>query len=347
METTHDFTTEERAIESLIVPFEPVTIRRHLKVFASSAGLTPGVTSIPNDDFLANLVSGKRSFLAIVRRTFGTDFRNFLNYSARGAERTTPEVRARLIACVGGKEEILTEIAMAAREGMLAAKLGKLVKRGEGVLFRFMRAAMSKKLLCPHCQKNMITAPAEWWARQQCDLAEPEYRFVDRILYDVLAATLLPLILATPQEREERAVGLANLCSPGAHMFGHWLTMVCAAYRAPNLAALQARARLKSVTPDSLYRFGRGEMITFEAIAEITKELPRDRWLAQLGIAARGLAFAADAIQAAHRGAEELDHETAQQILRARLMQMKNDLRLSFVTKLLPAGPPHAELPAG
>lgn len=84
-------------------PLELLTLRRSMKLFPTSLGLQPLEAGLPSDDFLANFLSGRRTYLAIIREGFGKDFKNFQNYALQRVE-TRPEVRERLLKALDGNE---------------------------------------------------------------------------------------------------------------------------------------------------------------------------------------------------------------------------------------------------
>ena len=330
---THTPTVGQILQSELSQPFELLILRRSMKLFPTALGLKPLKAGLPSDDFLANLVSGRRTHLAIIRNGFGKDFKNFQNYVLQRVE-TTPEVRERLLEAVDGSEELLELLANSMREDALVAQLAQLTRASEGTLYQVMRTFSSGSLKCEHCQTELISRPTRWWREQACELGEAEYRFVDRILYDVLAATLLPLVFRSNwAQKKEAAEHLASLCNPGAHLFRNWLDLVRNAYRAKDLAALATRAGLSSPSPDShLQRCARGDMLTADTIQEVTARLKDPTRLRNLGMQSRALAFAIDFLVAADSDASCLGWPDAQAIVRARILQLFQDLQLSFVT---------------
>lgn len=327
-------------------PFERLILQRSMKLFPTALGLKPLQAGLPSDDFLANLLSGRQTHLAIIRNGFGKDFKNFQNYVLQRVQ-TTPEVRKRLLEAVDGSEELLELLANKMRNDVLVAQLAQITRAGEGTLYQVMRTLSSGSLKCEHCQAELISIPTSWWREQPCELGEAEYRFVDRLLYDVLATTLLPLVFRSNwAQKYEAAEHLASLCNPGAHLFRNWLDLVRHAYRAKDLAALATRAGISGPSPDShLQRCARGDMLTVDTIQEVTARLKDPAPLRNLGMQARALAFAIDFFVAADSGATSLGWPDAQAIVRARVLQLFQDLQLSFVTGVRPARA-SAEMPA-
>lgn len=328
---THSPTLGQILENGLIQPFEPLVLRRSMKLFPTALGLDPLTPGMPSDDFLANFVSGRRTFLAIIRHGFGKDFKNFQNYALKKCE-TTTEVRQRLLFAVEGSEEVLALLSNAMRDGVLISHLAKLIRGAEGLLYQMLRSASSGSLKCVHCQAELISKPAQWWSEQACELGEAEYRFVDRILYDLLATTLLPHVFRSNwAQREEAVKRLANLCQNPAHIFRNWLDLVREGYRAKDLAALATRAGLSGASPDShLQRCARGDMLTFETIEDVTARLKDPKPLRMLGKHARALGFATDFVVAADKREIPLEWSAAQSIVKDRLLRLFDDLRLSI-----------------
>jgi hypothetical protein len=328
---THLPTVGQILQSGLSQPLELLTLRRSMELFPTSLGLQPLKAGLPSDDFLANFLSGRRTYLAIIREGFGKDFKNFQNYALQRVE-TRPEVRERLLKALDGSENLLATVANGMREGVLVAQLAQLTRSAEGTVYQMMRTLSAGSLKCPHCQAELISRSAQWWGEQDCELGEAEYRFVDRILYDVLAITLLPLVFRSNWVQKEHVVAdLAAMCDAGAHVFRNWLDSVRRAYRAKDLAALATRAGLSGPSPDShLQRCGRGDMLTVNTIQMVTARLPDPMPLRNLGMRTRAVAFAIDFLVATDSAASPLDWSAAQAVVRARILRLFQDLKLSF-----------------
>ena len=154
-------------------PFQPLTLRRSMELFPTALGLEPLKSDLPCDDFLANFLSGHRTYLAIIRNGFGKDFKNFKNYALQRVE-TTSAVRQRLLKAVDESEELLAILANGMLEGDLIAQLAQLTRAAEGTLYQVMRTLSSGSLKCPHCQAELISRPKQWWREQACELGEAE-----------------------------------------------------------------------------------------------------------------------------------------------------------------------------
>ena len=334
---THAPSAAQTLLETLSFPFEPLHLRRPMKLFPTALGLRAGCPGLPSDEFLANFLSGQRSYLAILRHGFGKDFKNFQNYALQRVE-TTTAVRNRLVEAAGGDEQVLEILAQCTRAGTVASALAQLTRVAEGAAFQVITAMLSGSLKCPHCKQELISRPAQWWSEQLCLLGPAEYRVIDRILYDVLAITLLPLVMRPNWGPKLVSVAqLANLCEPGAHPFRRWLDLVRKAYRAKDLTALSARARLENTQPETLQRCSRGEMLTVETIRELTGALADPHPLRDLGMRSRVLAFAVDFLGATDDRPEPLTWDAAQDVIQARLLQLGQDLRLNFAKRVRPS----------
>jgi hypothetical protein len=304
-----------------------------MTLFPTALALKPDAAAVPSDDFLANFVTGRQTWLAVVRRGFGADFKNFQNY-ALGRVQTTPAVHRRLLDALDGDEQTLEVLAGSMREGVLVGQLSQVLRTAEGAIFQLMRLLASGPVRCVNCGANLISDPAHWWGKQACALGEPEYRFVDRILYDLIAAATLPAaFLGVAFSKESAVDALIGLCEPGAHPFRHWLDRARAAWRAKDLTALATRAGMTGPSPDShLQRCSRGEMLTVETIDQVTARLANRKPLRQLGMQSRVLAFLVDFMVAADSGDNVFKPEHAQAIVKERLAQLRSDLLLGYAS---------------
>ncbi len=339
METPTDIVA--KTVKSVqLPPFEALTLQRAMTLYPTALALKPGITGLPSNEFLANFLSGRRTYLAIVRKQFGDDFKNFENYSLQRVQ-TSKVVRDRLIAALHGDEKLLEQVAGWMRSGTLLGEMEEATTTLERVLYQLMQGLASGSLPCPHCQSELISRPAQWWSQQSCTLGAPEYRLVDRILYDLLAVIWLPWGFHGNRSAWEPAVRrLASLCDAGKHPFKHWLEDVGDAFRAKDLTALATRAGLAGPSPDShLQRVSRGEMLTAETIECVTARLSQPKALRDLGMHTRVLTFAIDFLVAADCEKAPASWETAQAIVKARIIQLGSDLRLSMAagTKVITA----------
>lgn len=331
VETTLEKPNNDEALLSLSLPFEALTLRRPMKLFPTSLGLKLGVSGLPSEEFLAILICGRRTYLAAVRALFGSDFKNFQNY-ARQRVQTTPETCQRLLGAVGGDAELLEALRVAIQRDPKARDLAVITRAAEGVASRVMQQLLAGSLKCPHCRGELISRPARWWRDQICVLGETERRFVDRILHGLMLVALVPLIGSSWSRKEQEVSHLAALCKPGGHPFKHWLDRARAEWRAKDLTALAARSGLTGRSAaETLQRCARGEMLTVEVIEEVTARLrTHKQTLRSTGMQARALAFVVDFMIAADSSQEPLSTDAAQAIVSARIVQLYQDLRLTF-----------------
>lgn len=331
--------------EALVFPFESLTIKRSMTLYPTALGLRPGVPALPSDDFLANLLAGRRSYLAVIRRGFGRDYKNFENFALQRV-RTSKDVYKRLVLAVGGDTQLLELLAELLRSGALVQQLARLTRAAEGLVYQLMAALSSGSCKCTNCGAELVSRPAVWWKRQTCSLGEAEYKFVDRVLCDVLAAAAIPLLFQRGwYGLHAAAETLVELSASGGHPFKHWLTKVCRAYRAKDLTALAVRAGLEGQYPDShLQRCSRGEMLTLETIEAVTARLANPEDLRVQGKLARAIGLAVDFLVAADGRPDHLAWPEAQAIVRARIKQLAEDILLSrSKSALQSATPPEAQ----
>ena len=86
-------------------------------------------------------------------------------------------------------------------------------------------------------------------------------------------------------------------------------------------------------------------MLTVDTIQQVTARLKDPEPLRHLGMQSRALAFAIDFLLAADCDASSLNWLDAQAIVRARILQLFQDLQLSFVARVRP-GTASAEMSA-
>ena len=328
---THTPTLSQSLDETFGLSYEPLTLCRPMQLFPTSLGLLPHTPQRPSHNFLANLVSGKRTHLAIVREIFGKNFKNFVNF-ARGEVQTSPKVYAALVQAPNGDEELLKHFAKNMKLGLLPIQGANIMRLIETVLNQVASAASSGAGMCSICRQKRISQSSQWWSEQKCSLGPPEYRFVDRLLLDILAVVILPRAFSADwSQRDDPANPLISMCAPGAHPFKHWLKRVMASHRASDLTSLATKSRLEGPSPDShLQRCSRGEMLTFETIDAVTTGLSQPKPLRDLGRQTRSLAFVIDFLVAADIRAQQLSWSDAQQIIHDRLFRLRNDLHESL-----------------
>ncbi len=328
---THTTTISQTLTEAFGAPYEPLTLCRPMTLFPTSQGLLPHTPQMPSDNFLANLVSGKRTHLAIVREIFGKDFKNFVNF-ARGEVQTSRKVYADLVEAVDGDEDLLKLLANRMNHGLLPVQIASAMRFIETLVNQLASAASSGAGMCPTCRQKRISQASHWWSLQKCGLGPAEYRFVDRLLLDTLAVVILPRAFsANWSQRADAADPLISMCDSGAHPFKNWLTRLMASYRASDLTSLATKARLVGPSPDSnLQRYSRGEMLTFEAIDALTKGSSQYKTLRDLGRQTRLLAFVMDFLIAANSQSAPLSWAEAQQIVQDRLIRLRKDFHESL-----------------
>ena len=315
-------------LETLATPYLPVTLARPMRMGRTALGLEPRVAGVPSDDYLANFFFGRRSFKAVVRSIFQTEFHNLANY-AKGRN-SSPEVRQRLLSLASGEETLLTIYAATCSESGASVSLAHALRAAEGLLYKLMRVVIALEAPCPCCGGNLVTPAKVWWSVQAIKLGDAETEFVDRILnLPVAFATLGHLTSFQVASMAE----LKALLAAGSSPVRNWLQMVMDAYRAANLANLAARAGARSTETATLYRLKDGDALTFEVIEDLIRGLlmtnpPRAKELRIAGRTARVLSFVVDLLQSAHAGSHRLDESAAQEIVYQRVIQLDHDIRL-------------------
>lgn len=80
-------------------------------------------------------------------------------------------------------------------------------------------------------------------------------------------------------------------------------------------------------------------MLTVNTIQEVTARLPDPMPLRNLGMRTRAVAFAIDFLVATDSAASPLDWSAAQAVVKARILQLFQDLKLSFAKDVRRAMP--------
>jgi len=305
---------------ALPVPLWKVTLTRPMRMYGASLGLTPQIPSMPSVDVMAAIVTGRRSFLALIRRTFGeTDFRNLRNY-ALGKVRTS-RVLDGLKSKHGLDNGELEAVASIIRDPATSV-LVQIASVAEGVAYRFVSWVHACKVPCVCCGGNLVPASDYWWSRQPCDLGRPEAELIDRVCMVTIGAQFFLNL----QTGGQHSPALRDLASPDGHPFKNWLNAVMNLVRGDNLSSIPARMGA-STSAESVMRYGRGEMLTPEAVEELTNNIPNAAALKASARTARAIAFAIEFLSAAQRGAP-LSDEVARKIVSARVDQILADVDL-------------------
>jgi hypothetical protein len=305
---------------ALPVPLWEVTLNRSMRTYGASLGLSPHIAGVPSLDVMAAIITGRRSFVALLRRALGeTDFRNLRNY-ALGRVRSSRVVEG-LKAKYGADDEAIEAAAAIIRDPATSV-LAQIASVAEGVAYRVVSWVHACKVPCACCGGNLVPTSDYWWSRQPCDLGRPEAELVDRVCMVTIGAQFFLNLQADGQHSPT----LRDLVSPGGHPFKNWLNAVMRLTRGESLSSMPARTGAR-VSAESVLRYGRGEMLTPEAVEELTSKIPDAAALKASARAARALAFAIEFLAAAQRGAP-LSEEMARKIVSARVHQILADTDL-------------------
>jgi hypothetical protein len=281
---------------ALPVPLWEVTLNRSMRMYGASLGLSPHIAGVPSLDVMAAIITGRRSFVALLRRALGeTDFRNLRNY-ALGRVRNS-RVMEGLKAKYGADDEAIEAAAAIIRDPATSV-LAQIAAVAEGVAYRFVSWVHACKVPCACCGGNLVPTSDYWWSRQPCDVGRPEAELLDRVCMVTIGAQFFVNLQANGQHSPT----LQDLVSPDAHPFKNWLNAVLRLMRG-------------------------GEMLTPEAVEELTSKIPNAAALNASARAARALAFAIEFLSAAQRGAP-LSDAMARKIVSARVHQILADIDL-------------------
>jgi hypothetical protein len=306
--------------ESIPVPFWEVTIARDMRQFSAPLGLTPNILGTPSVNLAASIVFGRTSFVGSVRRELGdVEFRNLRNYALGRVK--NPRALGSVLAKFGGNQEVLDEIAAIVREPEKASSV-RFIAALEGAAYRLVNFIRSVSVPCTCCGSNLICSSEFWWAKQPCDIGQPEAELVDRACMVAIATHYF--IDLRIDARHRPPPGLRLLADATAHPYGNWLQSIATIFNSPALSFLAARAEA-DLTPETVLRYARGETLTPEAVDKLTANIRHAGAMKAAVIPARTLAFAIEFLRSATRSAEISD-QVARQIVEARVDTLLNDI---------------------
>lgn len=305
---------------ALPVPLWEVTLARPMRIYGVSLGLTPQIAGVPSRNVIAAIATGRRSFLALLRRELGdTDFRNLRNYALGKVQNS--RVIEGLKVRYGANNEVI-EIAALAIQDPARSLLVELASVAEGAAYRFVSWVYAFEVPCACCGGNLVPAPERWWSHQPCDVGRAEAELVDRVCMVTIGAHFLLNLRAGGQHSPT----IRELASPDDHPFKNWLKVVLDLVKGESFSSIPVRAGART-SAESVMRFSRGEMLTPEAIEDLTRNIPNAAALKSSARAARALAFAIEFLSAVQRGTP-LSKEVARKIVSARIDRILTDIEL-------------------
>jgi hypothetical protein len=317
--------------EALLVPFKPLTLRRRLPLFKNVLNMTPGVTGVPDADFLVVLLEGA-PHQTHLRSQLGADYKNLENM-LRGLHVPSPTTLKQLQSCLGTDYATMLGLVHGNKEGHLMPAYVQVFQMLEGLMILVYKCLGASVLTCPCCKGNMLDDMHAWWRVQPLQLAPDAYGFVDRLLKAIVIAEGLMRFVEEPARF---GLGmLEELIAPSIHPIGQWMEMVRSDYGFDHLWQITTFAGVAEADEGSVpehrirkWRSGMDLLPLGKARAMIVGAPQRIR-LGHALIAARVFALATDVVRASADGSRPTRSE-AQLAVSLRFAQLKENLRLSL-----------------
>lgn len=317
--------------EALLVPFEPLTLRRQLLLFKNVLNITPGVTGVPDADFLVILLEGAPHQTQL-RSQLDTDYKNLENM-LRGLHAPSATTLKQLQSRFGTDDVTMRGLVHGNKEGHLMPAYVELFQMLEGLTIQLYKWLGSSVLTCPCCTGNTLDDMHAWWRVQPLQLAPDAYSFVDRLLKTIVSAEGLMRFV---EKSDQFDVGMPEqLIAPSIHPIGQWMEMVRSDYGFDHLWQITTFASVAEADEGSVpehrirkWRSGMDLLPLAKARAMIVGAPHRIR-LDYALIAARIFALAIDVVRASADGSVPARSE-AQLAVSLRFAQLKENLRLSI-----------------
>ncbi|KAI5915560.1 hypothetical protein [Thauera sp. 2A1] len=318
---------------ALNTPFEPLTLQRPIQAFGKALDLTPGISAVPNPEFLTYLLTGHHNHAALIRNEVGNQFKNLENL-LRGRHRTSGTTLRTLAAALGVSDAELASWSHGLADGPLLPRLLAGFQVLEELPLKLTTCLLATKVLCPHCGHNAIDDIDLWWKSQPAHLSQSEYRFAERLLRAATGAMLVFQFCNALRSDSLHHTQLSGLAKPGRHPIGNWLDTVRKACGCRTLSGLSDRMNLRGERdwlPSRLKKWSSGQnLIPNEAATALGKETGSPNSFAFLMILARALTLAVEFILAPAQGNIPPTKEQARQIVHDRLLQLENNLSLAI-----------------
>lgn len=316
--------------------FEPLDLRRPMKLFKGTLGIHPGSAAIPDPEFLVRLISGSPSHQALLRQAVGDQFKN-LEHLLRGKHTASPTTLRILARSMCLSEDQLLAFAHGNKNGPLLPQLLMLFHNAERIPLGLISSLTATPAPCPCCGQNLMEDARAWWQRQALQLASPEYRFVDRLLNAVVGGHLAyELLMLLTQRSAVPFDVVSGLAKPKGHPIGNWLVLVKAARGFTYLWELAASrrdtiAKTDEMQSNRIKKWSSGQdLLPYEDAKMLTAGLSNEHHLLALHLAARFLAFATDFVCATADGADYPSRATAQRLVYERLCHLHAKARLAL-----------------
>jgi hypothetical protein len=315
--------------QQFCLPWEPFTLQRPLKLFKDSLGLEPGVSAVPDPEFLVRLATGHQSHQALIRTTIGPRQYKNLENLIRGHNKPTAKTFESLMAAMNVSDDVLKKMATGQKNGPLIPDYLAVFQMLEGTAVQVYAGMTSVEVNCPHCGHNAMDDIELYWHRQNVNLEDSAYRFVERLLNAIMGAHLFKgFIEGLSKEAPSTKWLPSQLCHPDHHPIGNWLTIVRRTYRAETLLSLAMMRQFErkkgvKISYERLLKWSSGvDPIPPEAAINLTENISNASSLQNQLVAARTFALAIDIVSATAKE-KEPSRDSAQRIIFERMCELE------------------------
>lgn len=322
------------SLVSSVSAFEPITIRRPMKLFKGVLGLKPMVSASPDPDFLCYLLTGS-SHQSVLRTITGEQYKNLENL-LRGKGKSSATTIKLLESKLG--IDNLPSLAHGKSDGHLFPEVLALFQLFEFIYYIFTAAIFKVPVPCAHCGNDLNDDVDHFWAHEAFSIENSEYRFVERLLTAVLGGSLLNERLKSLSKETGLGLTALDMGEPTHHPIGNWLYAVSRSYGCETLADLPIRLPVDENKPDQMFSSARirkwasgQEILSMELAEKMIKHSPDEDTLRLLLIVARTLALAVDVVMASTKS--EVSKKVAQQTVYRRLLELRTKVRLVVHTQ--------------
>lgn len=319
-------------VQLLAVPFEAFTLLRPLKLFKSTLGLTPGVTAVPDSDFLVVMFEGV-THQEKLRAQAEDQFKNLV-HMLRGAHRPSATTLNQLTSALGMDAELLASLVHGKQDGHLMPQYVCMFQMLEGLFFNVFKVLGSAVQRCPGCEGNMLADTDTWWGSAPLALAPDAYGFVDRLLKCVVGADAL--LGYTNSTARPLSGSLAIMVDPRTHPIGQWMDVVRFVRGDEELLQITVGDGIGQpgegvAAPGRLAKWKCGvELLPMAKASLMIKDSPEAAGLRSSLLAARMFALAIDIVQSTAKGEGYPTRLAAQQVVAGRFKQVEANYRRSI-----------------
>jgi hypothetical protein len=324
----------DRLSKTVAIPFEPITLRRQMRLYRSFFEFRPEFPALPNAELLYRLLTGEKSYKANVRSKIGeSNLKNLENF-IRGKNRLTPVTINRLANSLGVEPGDLNLFVNENEKTPLFAIVFKLFDILEAVPLKAYSYVNSMEVLCPCCKNNMMDDMTSWWTKNGLDIGAPEKVFVERILNAVFGSCLILTVIRAFMNQSARSTDwFIELANPSRHPTGNWLHEVMVSFDCNGLIELENELALGGIVNGEItvrrlrdWSSGRDMMPVKDAMM-IINSIPDNRELKMQLIVSRTYGFLIDFICAA-REDDSYDRTSAQKLICDRMGVFRSKLTL-------------------